>query len=801
MVDKEMSKTQLKQGLSSQQALELLAKFNFNEIEQPKKSSPFWLLLEQFKGPLVIILLFACGISIFLGELVESLAIAAILILNALIGFFQEYRAENAISELSQLTAPRATVIRDSKQQVILAREVVPGDLLLLEAGDLVAADGVLQESSHLQVNEAVLTGESVFVNKQIKNSEADQVFMGTNVTNGTAICQVKKTGMSTELGKIAHMLSTAKVPATPLQQELSQLGKVLLIICISVVVLVGLHGLLQGQPLFDVLVYSLSLAVAAVPEGMPAIVTVALAAGVQRMAAQKALVKKLPSVETLGSVSVICTDKTGTLTTGKMRVRKLWPEGVKNLLRVASACCDAELSNDGKEGTGDTTEVAILLAAWEQGIKKEEIEKVNPRLSTYPFDSERKRMSVWRTDQRLYVKGALESLLPLCLNSVEFLQQADQANQKLSAKGLRVLAVALGSQQEEQNLELVGLLAIADPPRKEVEEALKEAQQAGIIPIMITGDYALTAHAIAQELGLAHTPEEFKERVYARAKPEDKMQLIRQWKDRNAIVAMTGDGVNDAPALKEAHIGIAMGKTGTEVTRQAADLILADDNFATIIKAVKEGRGIYANIRKAIVYLLIGNLAELLIVSGAALMSLPVPFLSYHLLWINLVTDSLPALALIADPVDPSLMQKPPRSLKEHILGKAQLSYIFQFGVIEALVTLGVFAWYEQQGSEALARTMAFATLVCSQIFRSFGARSPEKIFWKLGTLTNPWLLLVIGISLLTQFLLHTIPLSQKVFGLVKLSFLEIVIITLLALIPVTLIELRKLLRKKKIP
>lgn len=789
-----------KKGLTQSEVTEQLKKHGLNKIQQETSRSVLLLLLEQFKSPLVIILIFASLITLFLGEQKESMAIAAILFINALIGFFQEYRAETSIAALKNLTAPRATVFRDGVKKLIPAEEIVCGDILILEAGDIVAADAKIQSAARLQVNESILTGESVPVFKSANGNEIDKVFMGTSVTNGTAETLVTAIGMQTELGKIAHLISTAQVELTPLQRQLEKLGKTLLIICLLIVLLVAVIGFIKGVSGVELLIFSISLAVAAVPEGLPAIVTVALALGVERLASRKALVRKLPSVETLGSVSIICTDKTGTLTTGEMRVREIWTQlDELTLLNMAASCCDAELEAGLEKGIGDATEVAILLAAREKGILKEKIEKDNPRISTEPFDSERKRMSIYRSNGKNYVKGAVETLITLSdiddLVKNEILAQTE----KMTTNGLRVLAVAIGENVQEKNLQFIGLLGIADPPRPEAMEAISIARGAGITPIMITGDHPHTAQAIAKELGLLLENESPEGRVHSRATPEDKLKLVRFWKERGHVVAMTGDGVNDAPALREAHIGIAMGKKGTEVTRQAADLILTDDNFATIVAAVHEGRGIYHNIRKAIAYLLTGNFAEISVVLGAVLFGLPLPLLAPHLLWINLVTDALPALTLLADPLTPELMKASPRLLSEKIIGKKEWITIVTIGLLEACVSLTLFYYILQTHPEAHARNFVFTCIVFSQVFRILGARSRTQVFWKMGTFSNLWLVFIMLLTLSLQLSLHYIPLSQNLFGLSPLSFHDLKLIVVVSLIPLAIVEFKKMLIKNK--
>jgi len=793
----------LGRGLTSQEAEKRLEQFGANEITREESRAAWRLALDQFKSPLVLVLIFACVLSILLGERIDTIAIGAILILNAAIGFFQEYRAESAIAALQKMTSPRATVVRDGRQTVVLAREVVPGDVLRLEAGDIVAADAEVLQAHRFQVNEAVLTGESLPVRKmpalkaiRPPDISAQRVFMGTTVMTGTALARVIATGMKTEFGKIAHMISTARREATPLQIQLAHLGRSLLIVCLLVVALVAAIGYLRGITLFEILFFSVSLAVAAVPEGLPAIVTVALALGVRRLAIRNALVRKLPSVETLGSVSVICTDKTGTLTTGQMRVREIWGDDHVEVLKAAVSCCEAELDEDGEGGTGDPTEVAILIAARERGIRKDDIERDNPRTHVEPFDSDRKRMSIQRQDGRTYLKGAIESLLPFCDIAENEKNLASHAAQEMSALGLRVLAVGVGQDREEKNLKLLGLIGIADPPRPEAVSAIKEARRAGIDVIMITGDHRETAAAVAKEIGLVREGESLPSKVYARATPEDKLKLVRLLKNQGKIVAMTGDGVNDAPALREAHIGIAMGRTGTEVARQTAELVLADDNFATIVAAVREGRAIFQNIRKAVLYLLTGNVAEILLVFGALVAGLPLPLMAVHLLWINLVTDSLPALTLIVDPISPEIMCQPPRSPRERIMDRAQWKQVMWVALLESSIALALYIYFLKESDLMHARGLVFTTVVFSQIFRSFGARSGTLVFWQLGAFSNLWLLGVVIITGCVQLSLHYLPFMQKIFQLGPFSPGELLVIISVSLIPVTVIEVLKLVR-----
>ncbi|HEY5946588.1 MAG TPA: cation-translocating P-type ATPase [Kofleriaceae bacterium] len=789
-------------GLTAGEAARRLVQYGRNELQREDATPPWRILVRQFASPVIWLLLVAAAISGVLGELVDAIAIATILVVNALVGFFQEYRAERAVLALRAMTAPQARVLRGGHPTAVAAVEIVPGDVLLLEAGDIIAADANLLEAHRLTTNEAPLTGESMPVHKRIEAADPsaslaeqhDRVFAGTSVAGGTAIAEVSATGMQTELGKIAHLLATAEDTETPLQTRLARVSKTLMIACLAIVGVVGIVGVLRGESLFDVFLSAVSLAVAAVPEGLPAVVTIALAIGVQRMATRHVLVRKLHAVETLGCATVICTDKTGTLTTGSMRVRELWGPDHARLLDAGAACSDAELAPDLQGGTGDTTEIAILIEAAEHGIHRSDIERTRPRLEVIPFDPATKQMAICRAvggGRHWYVKGALEVLLP---QSTAGTAGATAAAAQLASRGLRVLAIAEGDRLTE--LSMLGLVGIADPPRTEAIEAIAAARAAGIRTIMITGDHPLTARAIATEMGIVREGEPTDELVHARAAPEDKIRIVRDWKARGEIVAMTGDGVNDAPALREAHIGIAMGKGGTEVTREASDIVLADDNYASIVAGVSEGRGIFENIRKAVVYLLAGNASELLVMLIAAVAGMPLPLLPIHLLWINLVTDGLPALALVMDPNDDDAMRRPPRRPSEPLLGPKEWRTIAITAVLETMLTLGVFMWALAERNVAEARSLAFSVLVFSELFRAFSARSPRLVFWQVGALGNLLLLAVVAGSALVQIAIHHVPWSQSVFQITDLSAADCVLSVLLALIPVTVLELAKLVR-----
>ncbi|MBL8951563.1 MAG: cation-translocating P-type ATPase [Myxococcaceae bacterium] len=782
-------------GLTAAEAAERLEAHGLNALEGAAKPSVALMLLGQLKSPVVLLLLVACALSAVLGELADAVAIGAIVVLDAAVGFFQEYRAERAMQALRSMTAPRARVRRDGATLTIAAAHVVPGDLLVLEAGDVVAADARLVRAHQLATNEAPLTGESAQVEKSHAPApvgaplaeRSDHVFMGTSVGKGTGTAEVVATGMRTELGRIAGLLSTASQGETPLQRRLAVVGRMLLFGCVAVVAVVGAVQLVRGGEPLDVMRAAVALAIAAVPEGLSAIVTVALAIGVQRMSRRHALVRKLPAVETLGCASVICTDKTGTLTTGAMTVRELWGPDERALLEAAAACCDAELAHPGRPAVGDTTELAILAAARARGIERADLERSKPRLSERPFDAQRKRMSIWRADGCLYVKGAPEVMLPRCSAGT---QGAAQVAAGFAARGLRVLAVAVGARDDEEALRLVGLVAMADPPRPEAVAAVKAAAAAGIVTVMITGDHPLTANAIAAELGIEH--------VHARATPEDKLKIVRDWKARGEVVAMTGDGVNDAPALREAHIGVAMGRTGTEVTREAADVVLTDDDFATIVAAVREGRGIFDNIRKVLVYLLSGNAAKLLLMFVSSVAGLPAPLLPLHLLWVNLVIDGFMALALVNDAPGPEVMQRPPRRVTEAILGGREWLRVLGAGLLETALVFGAYVVLLQRADVAVARSFTFALLVFVEVFKAFSARSPKRIFWEVGAFANLALLGVVLGAVAMQALVHQLESTRGLLGIVSLSPGQWLAAAGLGLVPVTLVEVQKLARRR---
>jgi P-type Ca2+ transporter type 2C len=788
-------------GLSAEEAARRLAADGPNRVGGEDRVATWSILAGQFRGAMLQLLLAACVLSAILGEVVDAVAIAAIVLLNALVGFLQEHRAERALLALRSLTAPHARVRRDGRVGEIPAAEVVAGDLLLLDAGDLVAADARLVEAHALATNEAPLTGESIPVGKRIEPvaegtplaERTDTVFMGTAVAAGTGLAEVTATGSRTELGRIARLVETAEETATPLQRRLEQVGRQLLWSCLGVVAVVAAASLARGASWLDVLLSSVSLAVAAVPEGLAAIVTIALAIGVRRMARRHVLVRRLGAVETLGCTTVICTDKTGTLTTGTMRVRELWGDDDAATLRAAAGCSDAELDEAGR-GTGDPTEIALLVAGREHGIERSDVEREDPRTAVTPFDSDRKRMSVLRASGTLLVKGAPEVILARCSRARD---GAAAAAGDMARRGLRVLAVARGEGPAEERLTLLGFVGLADPPRPEAAQAVADARAAGVRTVMITGDHPETALAIARELGVLGDGDDPADVVHARVTAEDKLTIVRDWKRRGAVVAMTGDGVNDAPALREAHAGIAMGKTGTEVTREASDMVLTDDNFASIVAAVKEGRGTYENIRKALVWMLGGNAAEILIMLGGAVAGLPLPLLPLQLLWINLVTDGLPALALVMDPAPRDALRRPPRRPDQAMLGRREWIGIAMVGLLEATLALGAFAVLVPRGID-LARTAAFSIVVYSQLFRAAAARSRTRVYWEVGPFSNLTLAAVIALSVALQVLIIYVPPTQALFHLAPLPLWTVAATLGIGLVPASLLEIAKLVRRR---
>ncbi|MCX7748649.1 MAG: calcium-translocating P-type ATPase, SERCA-type [Clostridia bacterium] len=860
-------------GLNAKEVKQRLDKYGYNVLEQKKKINPFKILFDQFTDFMVLILLASTAISAFMGEVTEAVTIVTIVVINAILGFIQEYKTERTMEALKGLAAPTANVIRNGESCSIPAEEIVPDDLMLLEAGDRVPADAYLIEANSLYVDESLLTGESIPVEKSIpKDSKkaADKkvnVYMGTIVTAGRAKAVVDSTGMSTEMGKIANMIQNIESDETPLQKRLDHLGKYIVFGCLIICAIVSLTGILRGEELFTMLLAGISLAVAAVPEGLPAIVTIALALGVQRMLKRNALIRKLPAVETLGCASVICSDKTGTLTENRMTVRRIFAgeklvdvqgSGIKaegafisngkeidpqknNILRLAleigQLCNNASLiksssdnggafgkikslfvKSDKWEINGDPTEGALLVVAQKGGIFKESLEKEYIRVDELPFDSDRKCMSVicqnTRKDLFVFTKGAPDVIIDKCTKiytergitelSPVVKNRVLKINDSMAGEALRVIGVAYKnihgrySKNIEEELIFVGLVGMIDPPRKEAVEAVQKCKLAGIKTVMITGDHKVTATAVAKELNI-YSPgdrvltgtdlEEMSEAqlekmednvsVYARVAPKHKLMIVRALKKRGHIVAMTGDGVNDAPAVKEADIGVSMGVTGTDVTKEASSMILLDDNFATIVAAVEEGRVIYNNIRKFIRYMLSCNIGEVLTMFLGMLMGLPLPLLPIQILWVNLVTDGLPAIALGLDPPEKDIMMRPPRGAKEHIFSSGLLNLILFRGAIIGLSTLAVFiSVLYFTGMVETARTAAFMTLVMTQLIHVFECKSERKNIFEIPLFNNLALIISVVCSVVMILGVVYIPFFQGVFKTVPLSFNDWVLV-----------------------
>jgi Ca2+-transporting ATPase len=878
--------TSLKQGLSSSEAASRLERDGPNEIRKAKRESALGMFLRQFHSVVIWVLIAAAAVSIGLGERLDGIAIVAIIILNAVVGFVQEYRAEQAVAALSKLTAPRARVLRDGQSHVLPAAEIVRGDLLVLAEGDLVAADARLIEAAMLRVNEAPLTGESEPVTKAIGEltreaplaDRKNMLFLGTSVVSGSGLALVVAAGMNTEVGHIATLIETATSGETPLQRKLNALGLRLLWACLAIVVVVFLLGLIRKAPLLELFLGAVSLAVAAIPEGLPAVVTIALALGVRKMVRRRALVRRLPAVETLGSVQVICTDKTGTLTVGEMTARRLVTcsgifsvtgEGystggailtdasqadpsadptLADLLIAAAACNDAQIAvrNGRTSIAGDPTEAALLVAAAKGGISREQIETEMPRLSAIPFTSDRKRMTmIRRRDENpwAFVKGAPELIIDRCtkIRTIETeleMSAADRARmQEASAlmanDALRVLAFAhrrmetdnqsaleIGDgEQIERDLTLIGLAGLQDPPRAEAREAIQHCKQAGIRAVMITGDHRETAAAIGRELGIVERGGQVlagnelekmadgeladhveRVSVYARVTAEHKLRIVRAWKSRGKVVAMTGDGVNDAPALKEAAIGVAMGITGTEVAKQSADIIITDDNFASIVAAIEEGRGIYDNVVKTLSYLMGGNAGELTVMLVAGLIGWPLPLLPLQLLWINLVTDGLPALALATDPIEPDVLARPPRDPQAEIINRAFFGRLAFTGCLTAGAALAAFAWeFYGHGDVATARNAAFSALVIAELLRSFGARSNVRTVWEIGLFSNWRLFLIVAGSFALQLAIYFFAPLEIFFNTKPVSPSMLARWIMLGMIPLAVLEIAKIISRQR--
>ena len=834
-------------GLNQAEAKRRLEKYGPNELQAGTKKSVLRIFLEQFADFLVIILILAAAVSAMLGDVESTAVILAVITLNAILGTVQTVKAAASLDSLKQMSAPTAKVVRDGQTVQIPGREVVVGDVVVLEAGDSVCADGRLLECASLKCAESALTGESLPVEKdtvEIQGEAAlgdrkNMVFSGSFVTYGRARFLVTSTGMDTEMGKIATLLKTTEEKKTPLQVSLDQFGRKLSIGILAIcAVLFAVSVLLRGENVMNAFLFAVALAVAAIPEALSSIVTIVLSFGTQKMARENAIIRKLQAVEGLGSVSVICSDKTGTLTQNKMTVKKLYAGGriidvadadfhdpvQEPLLRTALLCSDATVNESGE--VGDPTETALVHLGEDHGFDEEDVRSRWPRLAELPFDSDRKLMSTVHKlsgGYAMVTKGAVDVLMDRCVISPAARAEVEQANRTFSEQGLRVLAFAMRPLErpevtlaDENGLDFLGLIAMMDPPRPESKAAVRECIAAGIRPIMITGDHKVTAAAIAKEIGILTEGTEAVEgavidgmsdeqlrqfvpkvSVYARVSPEHKIRIVKAWQDRGNLVAMTGDGVNDAPALRQADIGVAMGITGTEVAKDAAGMVLADDNFATIVQAVKNGRNVYANIKRSIQFLLSGNAAGILTVLYASLLALPVPFAAVHLLFINLLTDSLPAIALGLEPHSDAVMREKPRQRSEGILTRPFLISVVMDGVIIAAATILAFHLGLAAGGAAVGSTMAFATLCLSRLFHGFSCKSGRPVLFTRAFWNNRFLLgaFVLGAVLLTAVL--TVPVLEPLFQVAPLTMGQLGTVAGLSLGSMVLIQLRKLIRK----
>ncbi|MCB8505252.1 calcium-translocating P-type ATPase, PMCA-type [Enterococcus durans] len=847
--------TDVKEGLSSQEAEKRLQSFGRNELDVKKKESIVKKVIGQLEDPMIIVLLIAAFLSYVSSgfkDWTDSVIILLIVVINAIISISQENNANKSLEALQKMSAPLAKVIRNKKMEHIETAMLVPGDIIELEAGDLVPADVRILSAANLKADESAMTGESVPVNKKALEGLPDDTVLAdrknmlissTVITNGRATCVVTNTGMNTEVGRIANMLITEDNNTTPLQRKMAEISKLLSIICLGICILMFVVGILYSRPILEIFMMAVSLGVAAIPEGLAAIVTIVLALGVQRLVKRHAIVKKLPAVETLGAASVICSDKTGTLTQNKMTVVETFVHGnetQEQLLEIGTLCNDSKLTVDGSEFrvTGDPTETAFVSKAYEEKLDKNELETSLPRVAEIPFDSERKLMStIHKTEQgyRVMVKGAPDVLLNRCTIDEADAQKIAAKNADMASNALRVLGVAykditeipeeLLSEDIENQLTFVGLVGMIDPPRQEVKEAVAQCYDAGIRPVMITGDHKLTAIAIAKELAIFRSgdlamtgveldmmPQEVLEEevakysVYARVSPEHKMRIVKAWQANGMVVAMTGDGVNDAPALKVADIGCAMGITGTDVAKGAADMILTDDNFATIVHAVEQGRGIFSNIKKSIQYLLSCNIGEIITIFVATALNFhQMPLVAIQLLWLNLVTDSLPALALGMEPVEPGVMKQKPRDSRKSIFADGFAASMIFYGVLVGVITLaaywlGEYVLSNPNVADGTANTMAFATLVFGELTRAFAVRSETRSIFSIGVFSNSAMNKAFLVSLALQLAVLFIPFLQEIFKVQSLTGMEWLIVILLSLVPLIVSEITKAFRSKEL-
>jgi len=866
-------------GLTTQEGRQRVEKYGPNALAQKKKKGMLHLFFSQMNNALIYILLGAAVVSASLGEITDTVIISCVVFLNALIGIIQESKAERALEALKRLATPRALVLRDEKQREIASEEIVPGDIILLDAGRIVPCDMRLIETANLKIDESALTGESVPVekdgevvldaNKSALGDQKNMAFMSTVATYGRALGVAVETGMNTEIGRIARLLGEGEKELTPLQSKLADFGKrlglVILVLCTLMFGVSLIRPLIIGEGiershLVELFLTAISLAVAAIPEGLPAIVTIVLAIGVQKMVTRNAIIRELPAVETLGSVNVICSDKTGTLTQNRMTVTRFFADASAGelstldignsvhrlLLENLMLCNDASHSPDSQ--TGDPTEVALLVAGHEFGIEKERADNERPRIMEKPFDSGRKLMSTVHsgdpsvvgrkvaTTATVMTKGAIDQLLKVCtrMHTSEGILPLDQEQKtqilevadSMSRDALRVLGAAYRTTDEttlsvddlEENLIFIGCVGMIDPPRLEVKASIGECKRSGIETVMITGDHRNTAYAIARELGIAAdetqvlssveldalSDQELKARVrtvrvFARVSPEHKVRIIRALKEQGNIVSMTGDGVNDAPSLQAADIGVAMGITGTDVAKGASDMILTDDNFTTIVAAIEEGRNIYNNIKKSVLFLLSCNAGEIIAIFTSILIGWPTPLIPIHILWVNLVTDTLPALALGVEPGDPDVLKAPPRAPTESLFAHGGGATVIGNGIVIGLLTLAAYRiglnWHA--GSLIHARTMAFAVLSLSQLFHAFNMRHDTKSIFQVGILSNLFLLGAVLFGILMQVGVISVPLFAGIFKVVGLSARDWLYVLILSILPIVLNESAKLTRR----
>lgn len=824
-----------KEGLTSKEASERLLKNGRNEIVSEKKISVFYIFFSSFKDIMIIILFFAAILSVVLQEYLNAIMIGLIVFLNSIIATVQEVKANQAVNSLKDLSAPKCLVKRDGIKEYIDARELVEGDIVLIEAGNIIPADGRIVQSSNLRIDESILTGESLPIDKDASfladdnialSDRKNMVYSSTKVIFGRGEYIVTQTAMDTEIGKIAFMIMQEEVTKTPLQNKLDDVGKTLASIILFLSLLIFGLGVYQGREIFEMLFISITLSVAAIPEGLPTIVSIVLSLGVSRLAKKNAIVKGLSSIETLGGANVICSDKTGTITENKMKVEVTYSKNEEELIKGIVLCNDSIINKNGKE-IGEPTELALINYAIENEIDLEKLYETNRRVNEYPFESSRKMMSTLHSSDSgelvQYTKGALDVILDKCNKFLdgdkvvdineEIKSEIISESDKYTSDAMRVLALAMRTATEikEEELTFVGFVAMIDPPREESKVSVRECISAGIDVVMITGDHLNTAISIAKKINLfdenkhiamtglelkSLTDQELNEkiediRVFARVEPAQKVRIVKAWQNKNKIVAMTGDGVNDAPAIKRAEIGIAMGKNGTDVSREAADMVLADDNFATIVTAVKEGRGIYDNIKKTIRYLLSCNFGEILVITVIMLLGLPMPLTPIHILWINLISDGLPAVALGVESNDIGVMQRAPRDVNKGIFNKKNITFTFFEGIIIGGLSLVAF-YIGYQTNIKTAMTMTFLTLAFSQLVHAINIRSNDTIFVK-GLFTNKVFNYTFIISVILQLLIMFLPFIRNIFGLVQIDAMNWLVITGLSILPFIIMEIRK--------